>query len=539
MGFSRGEYIKASHVLTSLTSPSPTLHLLLAPIRCPIMPNIRDLPNELLLWIVSHLDGSAMFALAKSCKDLDFRIQRSIWRYNIKFQNSNLLHLAVKDDNVDLAAALLQHNANINAFYRGKTPLMRAFQYYSAAMRELLLNRRELELNIHNQARETVLWYAIHYGNYSMVNRLLEHPKVRVDIKHKHGRTALHLAVFAGRIEFVHILLSRGSNPDLQDDSGDSPWAWARHFNRPVMKMILSKDPDSDLFLGNQSSWDAPLPLHQAVAHGSVTAVRRLLRRKDPALDTQDRKGYTPIHLAIECNRPEVVDLLLRHPHINVNFIGGRGRFEMPSTSLHHAAIRLDTMLLRRLLAVPEIDPNLCVAGHSPISIAASRGCVSTVACLLSMGSVEINGMGIIDPPICQAAAHGHHGVVRLLVQQGTRLNINESTIASHDTALCLAARRGDLEMVQTLLLHNQIDVNLRNEYFEDPLMLAVKDGHSSIVNALLANTGLKSFSLKRSLELARDDCIQGAIQNRIEADNSRPTLLRRSPRMKFGGLYS
>lgn len=135
------------------------------------------------------------------------------------------MHLAVKDDNVDLAAALLQHNANINAFYRGKIPLMRAFQYSSAAMRELLLNRRELDINIQNQARETALWYAIYYGNYSMVKSLLEQPKVRVDIKYKYSRTALYLAVFASRIEFVHLLLSRGSNPDLQDDSGESPWA--------------------------------------------------------------------------------------------------------------------------------------------------------------------------------------------------------------------------------------------------------------------------------------------------------------------------
>ncbi|CAG8647410.1 unnamed protein product, partial [Penicillium salamii] len=203
--------------------------------------------------------------------------------------------------------------------YRGKTPLMRAFQYSSAAMRELLLNRQELEINIQNQARETALWYAIHYGNYSMVKRFLEQPKLRVDIKHKHGRTALHLAVFAGRIELVHLLLSRGSNPGLQDDSGDSPWAWACQINRPVMKMILSNDPDSDLFLGTQSSRDAPLPLHQAVAHGSLAAVRRLLKRKNPALDSQDRKGYTPLHLAIESNRPDVVDLLLGHPRVNVN----------------------------------------------------------------------------------------------------------------------------------------------------------------------------------------------------------------------------
>jgi hypothetical protein len=48
----------------SKASARPTLSYLTA--------NIRDLPNELLLWIVSHLDGSALFALAKSCKDLDF-----------------------------------------------------------------------------------------------------------------------------------------------------------------------------------------------------------------------------------------------------------------------------------------------------------------------------------------------------------------------------------------------------------------------------------------------------------------------------------
>ncbi|KAJ5481388.1 hypothetical protein N7475_000200 [Penicillium sp. IBT 31633x] len=187
------------------------------------MPNIRELPNELLLWIVSHLDGSALYALAGSCKDLDFRLQPSIWKYNIKFQNSNLLHLAVKYDNVGLAEALLQHNANINAFYRGKSPLMRALKYSSAAVRKLLLDHRELDINIQNQARHSALSYAIHYGNFSTVKSVLEEPNVRVDVKHRYGRTALHLAVFAGKIGLVHLLLSSGSDPDLQDDSGHSP----------------------------------------------------------------------------------------------------------------------------------------------------------------------------------------------------------------------------------------------------------------------------------------------------------------------------
>ena len=157
---------------------------------------------------------------------------------------------------------------------------MRALKYSSAAVRDLLLSRGDLDINIQNQARESALWYAIHYGTFSAVKSVLNQPNVQVDIKHKHGRTALHLAVFAGRIGLVHLLLSRGSDPDLQDDSGHSPWDWACRFNRPVMEMIFSNDPMAKVFLGTKSSQEAELPLHQAVAYGSVDAVKRLLRTK-------------------------------------------------------------------------------------------------------------------------------------------------------------------------------------------------------------------------------------------------------------------
>ena len=126
-----GASIKTSHVQLSRLIPSSS--------------TLRLPPSS------SLLSSHALFALVKSCKDLDFRLQPSIWKYNIGFQNSNLLHLADKYDNVGVAEALLQHNANINAFYRGKAPLMRALKYSSAAVRELLLNRRVLDINIQNK----------------------------------------------------------------------------------------------------------------------------------------------------------------------------------------------------------------------------------------------------------------------------------------------------------------------------------------------------------------------------------------------------
>lgn len=490
------------------------------------------------MWIVSYLNGSAIFSLARSCTILYSRLQPSIWKYNVKFQNSNLLHLAAKTGNVRFAEALLRHNANINAFYRGKTPLMRALQYPSTAVRELLLSHRELDINLQNQARDSALWYAIHYGNSSIVKSMLDHPASRANIKHKHGRTALHLAVFAGRIGFVHLLLSRGSDPNLENDTGHSAWSWACHFNRPVMKAMFQHEVDSAVFLGTQLSRDAELPLHQAVSYGSIDAVKRLIKRKRAKLHIQDHNGDTPLHLAVQSRSLEMVDLLLSHPgadvnckdkagntllwlsthsscnqiterllaekDVDINFIGGHRNCLRSSTSLHHAVTGVDTVALQLLLATPGIDVNICVAGQSPLYTAAGHGRVNVVAMLLKVEGVEINGRGLSDPPLCRAVERGHLDVVRLLVQQGTCLDINESASTSHDTALCIAARGGNLEMVQALLRHDQIDVNIRNRWFEDPLMLAVKGGHTLVVNALVDDHRMKRFTLNRSLDLAR-----------------------------------
>ncbi|KAJ5264615.1 hypothetical protein N7505_007408 [Penicillium chrysogenum] len=416
------------------------------------------------------------------------RPRSSIWKYNIEFQNSNLLHLAVKYDNVGLAEALLQHKANIDALYRGKTPLMRALKYSSAAACELLLNGRELDINIQNKAHDSALSYVIHYGTYSTLKRVLEQPNVRVDVKHRHGRTALHLAVFAGRIGFVHLLLTNGSDPDLQDDSGHSPWDWARHFNRSVMEMIFSNDPMSEVFLGTQSSQDAELPLHRAVSYGSskhLEIVNLLLSDPRVNVNCTDKDGNTPLWLSTYSSCDEITERLLAEKGINVNFAGGRGRFETASTSLHHAATKLDTVVLRQLLAVPGVNPN--------ISLQASLQ-VLLLHITETIKGVEINGKDIIDRPLFRAVAHGHLDVVRLVVQQGARLKINESTITTHDTGLCIAARGGDLEMVQALLRHGEIGVNLRSQWFEDPLMLAVKGEHYSIVNALVVDPRLDTL---------------------------------------------
>ncbi len=70
--------------------------------------------------------------------------------------------------------------------------------------------------------------------------------------------------------------------------------------------MLVAKQAKLDATLSDLSS-----ALHLAVHSGSVTIVQSLLEKGlDPNITGP--KAQTPLHLAAQCNRPELVDLLLR-----------------------------------------------------------------------------------------------------------------------------------------------------------------------------------------------------------------------------------
>lgn len=58
---------------------------------------------------------------------------------------------------------------------------------------------------------------------------------------------------------------------------------------------------------------------YQAMAHRSLNAVKLLLRQKSPDLERYDRNGDIPLHIAVQMNSLELVDLLLTYPRIKPN----------------------------------------------------------------------------------------------------------------------------------------------------------------------------------------------------------------------------
>ena len=87
----------------------------------------------------------------------------------------------------------------------------------------------------------------------------------------------------------------------------------------------------------------------------------------------------------------------------------------------------------------------------------------------------------------------------------------------AHDTALCIAARDGNSEIVRALLRHDQIDPNLENRWLQAPLALAAQGAHLLVVDALLADRRLSPCGLTRALDFASSDSVRTVIQSKID----------------------
>jgi ankyrin repeat protein len=338
------------------------------------------------------------------------------------------------------------------------------------------------------------------------------------------------------------------------------------------MLQTLTRESDSQFPIDFDLVYHDELPFHQAISHGSMDAIRLLLlKQKRTNLEAHDRNGDTPLHLAVRSQSREVMDILLSHPHsdvncrdlagntplwlsthlscdvvterlleearVNLNFVGGYGGTQTPSTSLHHAVLRPDTGALQRLVAAPGIDVSRCAAGQSPFALACAHGCVDAMRVLLHIDRVDINASGLGHPPICQAVEHGQVEAVRLLVEQGGRLQINRRTMTGADTALCIAARDGSLDLVRALLRHDQIDLNLKNRSCQGPLSLAAQRAHPNVVEALLLDGRLSRQSMTAALHTANNDSIRKLILTKIGDAGVRK--LPRSSWCRFGAFQA
>ena len=252
-------------------------------------------------------------------------------------------------------------------------------------------------------------------------------------------------------------------------------------------------------------------PLHAAVRIDDITAVRSLLEI-GADVNARDSKNVTVLQLAVVLGNEDIVQLLLeKGANPNGNFVSAVTNSDTPL----HDAVRFARTKIAKLLLDhgAEVDAR-AEDGGTALESAAALENEEIVRLLLEKGA-NPNGnptssVEICDTPLHVAVRTGNRTIVNMMLETGadiealdkngdTPLNIaismkdgNILRLLSQqggdiDTVLQAAISEEDEDKVRWLLIHGEVDVNMKDEDFGySALEVAVLSGNKAIVLLLL-----------------------------------------------------
>lgn len=414
------------------------------------------------------------------------------------------LHWAVIGDHKSVAEVLMAFYANVNARDdEGETPLFLAAQTGKVDMVELLLTNIHVNPDLGNLQGDTPLHQAVRNDDKDVAELLVAH---HLDANPKpnephEDQTHLDAPVQPESRETVQEVLEGNAHADYKDDSGTTAVdAAASEGDDELAEVMVSRDADVNV-KNNEGETPLGLAVQMEVENGDFGPNQRrdmieLLLAKGAWIDSIDNRGLTPLQQAIAADDKYLVELLLkRRPNFKLDTRGGYGRTPLFVAQEFN---RLDMMelLLAKGAGVDERDEG----DHTPLSDAAANGRVKAVEILLAhRARVDArDGDGIA--PLHRATRRGQGAAMKVLLDHGADVNARDQYGA---TALHRAVSIGSRDLVELLLAHGA-DVNAacgqcwasgiaaRPQLVLNatPLALAEADGRSDIADALRAHGG-------------------------------------------------
>ena len=428
--------------------------------------------------------GSTALEMAATIASKEI-VQMLLGRADILPEHGIALLLAASKGHQEIVALLLKKGClNINAVDRhGNTALGLAARGGHKKIIEMLLSRSDINTNL-----GAPLLQATSKGRLGLFCVLLSIPGININTTDRNGNSALGAAAGIGNARMVEILLR---HPDIVPHIG-TPLVQAAAGGHMSIFLTLLKTPSINI---NAVDGCGNTALGAAAGNGNVGIVRRLLR----CLNIRPNAGV-PLLRATMSEKEEMVALLLQTPGININATDGQGKtalgiaaragnaeiFQMllnrPYIDINlgipllHAASKGHIALAEQLLSMSGIDVNLTDhQGNSALGFAARSGSADIVRMLLRRPDIDVN-LGL---PLLQAASRGHQAIMQdLLEAQGSNVNLVDRIGIS---SLGIAAGMGNVNIVEMLLNHPDIDVNIGV-----PLRYAAVNGHLAMIHRLM-----------------------------------------------------
>ncbi|KAJ0412955.1 ankyrin repeat-containing domain protein [Aspergillus carlsbadensis] len=294
-------------------------------------------------------------------------------------------------------------------------------------------------------------------------------------------RTMIVLATRHGLFDFAKKLISSGlDSEEIPIFLAQRPLIEAaRPGHEEMLKYLLTKVRDVN--------WKSPTgdtALMRAAASNAGPEIIQLLLLHNAHADSTDSRGWVALMYAARFNTAEVTAMILRataHPQV-ADFSS--------KTALHHA-IECQKEDNVDLLLKHGFSPAESAIDVTPIEWAVCEGNPSIVQSLLnySLDPETKNTQG--DTLLIEACKMGHHAVADVLLKAGANPNAEtkrpSNSYPHARTALCIACYKANAGLVRILLTYGA-NVHGAPHPSQTPLGIAASKGHTEIVQLLLVH---------------------------------------------------
>ena len=347
---------------------------------------------------------------------------------------------------------------------------------------------------------DTSLHLAVRSKNLDYIQSLCE-KRVDVNAKNKEGLTPLHIAAREGFIEAIKMLLDQYADVTALDNKKQTLLHQAAfHGHLIIIQELLGRDSVKGILNAQNDTGSTALHLAALGGHAKIVT---LFIESDAKLGIEDTDGQTPLHIAADNGREQIVrELGSRKTRIDINKRDNQG-----NTALHLAVEKQDEQMAKTLISLGA-NVNISNRGsQTPLNIAHVKKHMSLAGYLREHGALTSEIFTARNLRLIQAVKGDAEETIGEILKER-----NPYSAAPHphinaqdeegDSLLHIAVRNKNDKMVERLLECNA-DTDVVNCRGETPLDLADK---KSYIGGLLVGKGAKSGQHPEILKHSKKD---------------------------------
>lgn len=337
----------------------------------------------------------------------------------------------------------------------------------------------------------TPLHSAAKTGQKDLVALLIEHG-CELNPRDNHSRTPLHWAAHEGHYRVIQVLLGKGADPLLASEYGRNPlhMAASRGYLRAVETLVEGGKVDINIL-----DSDGRTALHLAVAgnHGRVISYLSDLGKSWP----EDRSGFTAIHLAAFLGHVGAFKAFLRNDQ------KARRRSEQDANQKVGHEVEHEREGAQKLLEKVDRISNLSTSGKgaTALHLAARYDKISVIKFILTLKPAppidKPDNAG--RTPLMFAALHGNNAAVKLLLQNGSKVDARNN-IARSALHLATTSEGSSASDVIKSLLDEGANSKLKDKKGFTPLLYATATRNYTAVKALIPASDIMQWIIRGKL---------------------------------------